>query len=207
MRGCGRSIICSVRTDWLIEVLPLVHERALPDGFFYLTPKLYSIGAAAFDISDDRAASRLYRNAKALELLCETLDCWRGGELTPQSPNTSLSLSDCRRLMQARALIEEAHHEKLTLGSISRACGLNRAKLTVGFRELFNCTVRELLSQSRLGWAAQQLRLTQRHVALIGYDAGYNNKSSFSRAFSRKFGVSPSDYRTGSATLGEPRPD
>jgi AraC family transcriptional activator of pyochelin receptor len=32
-------------------------------------------------------------------------------------------------------------------------------------------------------------------VGLIGYRSGYQNNASFSRAFCRRFGVPPSDFR------------
>ena len=141
----------------------------------------------------------MYRSAKCLELICETLRAWYGGGLTPLVPGTSLSLADSRRLMQARAIIAEDYREKLTLDSISRACGLNRAKLTRGFRELFGCTVSEFLCEVRLVGAAEQLRLTERAISTIGYNAGYDNNASFSRAFSRHFGVAPSVFRSSAA--------
>jgi AraC family transcriptional activator of pyochelin receptor len=92
-------------------------------------------------------------------------------------------------------MIEERWHEKLTLETIARACGLNRAKLTRGFRDMFACTIAEALAEQRLRQASRMLLTTDKPVSSIGYENGYLNNASFARAFSRRFGVSPSDYR------------
>jgi AraC family transcriptional activator of pyochelin receptor len=39
------------------------------------------------------------------------------------------------------------------------------------------------------------LRTTDLPVSSIGYENGYLNNASFARAFSRRFGLSPSDFR------------
>ncbi len=193
--AAGRQIICKLSSEWLAGFAAGETSAEPQTGGFYLSPALFSIGAAALDAAHEGPARFMYRSAKCLELICETLRAWYGGGLTPLVPGTSISLADSRRLMQARAIIAEDYCEKLTLDSISRACGLNRAKLTRGFRELFGCTVSEFLCEVRLVWASEQLRLTERAVSTIGYSAGYDNNASFSRAFSRHFGVAPSVFR------------
>ena len=67
----------------------------------------------------------------------------------------AISLADSRRIMEARRMIDQRCHEKLTLDAIARACGLNRAKLTRGFREMFDCTIAEALTERRLQQAQQ----------------------------------------------------
>ena len=102
-----------------------------------------------------------------------------------------------RRIVAARRLIDECWDEKLTLCQIARRCGINRSKLARGFRLLYGCTVTEALLERRLAEARRQLLSTDLPVGLIGYRNGYNNNASFSRAFCRRFGVPPSDLRSG----------
>ena len=99
------------------------------------------------------------------------------------------------RLIEARRILTTRFDEKLTLDLISRAVGLNRAKLTQGFREVFGQTVADCLGEQRLMKAAQDLRSTSRPVSTIGYSAGYLNNASFARAFSKRFGACPTSYR------------
>ena len=73
---------------------------------------------------------------------------------------------------------------------------MNRSKLSRGFRQLFNCSVAEALSERRLERASRMLLTTDLPVGCVGYEAGYENNASFARALGRRFGRSPSHYRT-----------
>ena len=94
-----------------------------------------------------------------------------------------------------RELIDERWNEKLSLEGLAAHCGLNREKLTRGFREMFACSVSEAIAERRLSQASRMLLTTDLPVSSIGYENGYMNNASFSRAFGRRFGVSPSDFR------------
>lgn len=162
---------------------------------YHLPTELRTIALALRDCPMNGEPRQVYRLAKSLELLCETVRAWADGALVPLSPEGDLSCADTQRLVAARRMIDERWHEKLTLDSIARGCGLNRAKLTRGFRELFACTIAEALAERRLGQAGRMLLTTDKPVSSIGYENGYLNNASFARAFSRRFGVSPSNYR------------
>ena len=163
---------------------------------YHLPTELRAIALAVRDTTIEGEARNVYRLAKSLELICETVRMWAEGALVPLAPDGDLSFADTRRLIAARRMIDERWHEKLTLDFIARACGLNRAKLTRGFRELFACSIAEALAERRLGQASRMLLTTDKPVSSIGYENGYLNNASFARAFSRRFGVSPSDYRS-----------
>ena len=136
-----------------------------------------------------------YRLAKSIELLCEAVRLHGERALIPFTADGVLSLADSRRLIAARQMIDDRWNEKLTLDAIARACGLNRAKLTRGFKEMFDCTIAEALAARRLLEASRLLLTTDLPVSSVGYESGYLNNASFSRAFGRHFGRSPSHYR------------
>jgi AraC family transcriptional activator of pyochelin receptor len=165
-------------------------------GRFHLAPELRAIALALRDCPMAPAARNAYRLAKSIELLCETLVRLRDGVLVPLAAEDGLSLADTRRLLAARRMVDERWREKLTLESIARACGLNREKLTRGFRALYGRSIGEALAERRLGQASAMLLTTDKPVSSIGYENGYLSNASFARAFSRRFGVSPSDYRS-----------
>ena len=162
---------------------------------YHLPSELRAIAIAALHSSLEGEMLLVYRGGKALELLCETVRLRRDAALVPMPAGGALSLADSRRLMEARRLIDERSREKLTLESIARECGLNRAKLTRGFREMFDCTIAEALAERRLASASQLLLTTDLPVSSVGYQAGYLNNASFARAFARRFGACPTDYR------------
>ena len=171
-------------------------ELALEDGAVRCLPAdLRTIALAIRDCAYPPAAATPYRLAKSIELLCEMLAAHAAGTLTEVLTPADLSLLDTQRVAAARQLIDQQWQEKLTISQIARRCGLNRSKLTRGFRELYQCTVSEALAERRLAEARRQLLATDLPVGLIGYRSGYQNNASFTRAFGRRFGISPSDYR------------
>lgn len=168
---------------------------SLDSDAFHLPSALRAIVIAIRVTSLSGEARTIYRLGKAIELLCETIRLMNAGELIAIVNDGALSMEDTRRVVAARRMIDERWGEKLTLDKIARACGLNRAKLTRGFREMFNCTIAEAIAEQRLSQAKRMLITTDKPVSSIGYENGYLNNASFARAFGRRFGLSPSDFR------------
>lgn len=162
---------------------------------FFLSEPIADIAGRLLEPSCMASATSTLQLARSIELLCEIIIAIKDSALVPASAAGSLKQRDGQRLVQARQLIDEHWSEKLTLGQIARQCGLNRTKLTRGFRELYRCSIAEALAEKRLGEARRQLLATDLPVGIIGYRSGYSNNASFTRAFGRRFGVSPSDYR------------
>lgn len=162
---------------------------------FHVPQSLRAIILAVRDCQYHAGARLPYRVAKSIESLCELLRLHQIDDLVPFAAAGTLSMADSQRLMVARRYIEDKWAEKITLDTIARACGLNRAKLTRGFRDLFSCSVADAIVEQRLGEAKQMLLVTDLPVSSIGYRCGYLNNASFARAFSRHFGVAPTQYR------------
>ncbi len=162
---------------------------------YHLPSVLRGIVHAIRDSALSGETLQVYRLGKSIELLCETIRLLKVNDLLPLAGESMLSLEDTRRIVAARHMIDERWNEKLTLDKIARACGLNRAKLTRGFRDMFNCTIAEAIAEQRLSQAKRMLLTTDLPVSSIGYENGYLNNASFARAFGRRFGVSPSDFR------------
>lgn len=164
-------------------------------ALFHVPVALRTIALAIRDCDLPEAAATPYRLAKSIELLCDLLRAHGADALVPMSADGALSPEDTQRLLAARRVIDERWAEKLTLDMIARASGLNRGKLTRGFREMFDCTVADAISGQRLGEARQMLLATDLPVSSIGYRCGYLNNASFTRAFVRHFGEVPTRFR------------
>ena len=192
----ARSLSCVVARTALDRLFGWAAEG---DARYHLTTTLRTIALAIAECPFGDAVRDTYRAGKAIELLCETMKALTDEALIPVAGESAMSQADSRRLVDARRIIDEQWSEKLTLDSVARACGINRAKLTRGFRELYRCTVAEAIAERRLIEASRKLRTTDLPVSSIGYASGYLNNASFSRAFGRRFGVSPSEYRGAAA--------
>ena len=197
---------CALEGDGTIRMIFLVARDAcerllgqsldMADGDAFLLPsELRTIAQTIRDCALPEAVAVPYRLAKSIELLCDMLNAYGAGELAPACGSATLSQLDMQRIAAARQLIDEHWHEKLTLCQIARSCGLNRNKLSRGFRELYQCTVAQALAERRLAEARRQLIATDLPVSLIGYRSGYLNNAAFTRAFGRRYGQSPSHFR------------
>lgn len=164
-------------------------------GSYHLNADLRAIALAIRDCEATEAIRTPYRLAKSIELFCELMRLAETNSLIPLGTVGALSTADGKRLLAARHMIDEQWAEKLTLDRIARACGLNRAKLTRGFRDMFDCTVADAIANHRLSQAGNMLLATDLPVSSIGYRCGYLNNASFTRAFARRFGRAPTQYR------------
>lgn len=162
---------------------------------WHLPSDMRAIALAIVDCPMSGEAGATLRLAKCIELLCATFGKLTAKTLVPLDSDGLLSAAEAGRIAAAHRLIDERWHEQLTLASIARACGLNRAKLTRGFRATFAMSVTEAIVDRRLGGARQLLLATDLPVSSIGFRCGYRNNASFTRAFSRRFGIAPTQLR------------
>lgn len=180
-------------------VYPRLSGAAAPGDtsrrLFHLPSDLRAIALALRDTQRTGEAAEIYRAAKAIELISEALVMLAGAGLVPMAVDGQLSRDDALRIVSARRLIEERWNQKLSLDGIASHCGLNREKLSRGFREMFGATVAEAIAEQRLQQASRMLLTTDLPVSSVGYENGYLNNASFARAFGRRFGATPSDFR------------
>lgn len=176
-----------------------IDGHLMPDAdsrsHYHLPSELRAIALALRDCDRTGEAGDIYRTAKGIELLCETWRLVDACALAPLAGDSGLSRADSVRILAVRQMIDDRWNEKLSLERIAAQCGLNREKLTRGFREMFGCSIAEAIVERRLTEASRMLLTTDLPVSSVGYENGYLNNASFARAFGRRFGVTPSDFR------------
>ena len=100
------------------------------------------------------------------------------------------------RLVQAaRAAISENLDRSLNLGEIAARLKVSREHLTRIFRERTGITPQEFAAEERMQYAVRLLRDSFQSCEEIAEQTGYSGAVSFSRAFRRRFGYSPMQYR------------
>jgi transcriptional regulator GlxA family with amidase domain len=85
--------------------------------------------------------------------------------------------------------------EPLTVHGMAARLGLSRSRLEHLFREQTGLPFRATLLDFRLAKAATLLADWSRRIKEIASLCGYSSTASFTKAFRRQFGKSPSDYR------------
>ncbi|WP_276484853.1 helix-turn-helix domain-containing protein [Paraflavitalea pollutisoli] len=109
------------------------------------------------------------------------------------------SASDIDAIVAAREHIMSHLDDPPSLAALARIVGINEYKLKRGFKEVYGNTVFGYLAEARLELARTQLLHTHQAVAAIAVSLGYASPQHFSKAFSRKFGLSPQQWRRQSA--------
>ena len=83
-----------------------------------------------------------------------------------------------------------------TVAALAAAVGLSRAALARRFNEIVGEPPMTFLTNWRLTLAADLLRDPTGNVTSVARDVGYNSPFTFSTAFKRLYGISPSQHRS-----------
>lgn len=101
-----------------------------------------------------------------------------------------------RHLLRAKDLADARYDEPLTVRDMAAAAGLSPAHFSREFARTFGESPHQYLATRRLERAASLLRTTDWSVARICYDVGAQSVGSFTAAFRRVYGKTPTSYRT-----------
>jgi AraC-like DNA-binding protein len=95
----------------------------------------------------------------------------------------------------ALSLIHQAPEKQWTVPALSAAVGLSRSPFAAKFTELVGQSPMAYLKRWRLQVGATLLRDQALPLSTVAERVGYESAATFSRAFTREFGVSPGIYR------------
>ena len=100
--------------------------------------------------------------------------------------------SNRHRILRVQLYIEGHLDEDLSLGQLAEVADLSPYHFHRIFRATIGEGVAEYVRRVRLEAAAIALKATTDSVTNVAFDAGYGSHEAFTRAFRRRFGVSPS---------------
>ncbi len=80
-------------------------------------------------------------------------------------------------------------------GTLSALAGKSPEHVNRTLKELFGVTATQYIHEVRLNRASHLLRMTDRPIASVALDCGYENLGYFYRRFVGKFGLAPRKYR------------
>jgi len=137
---------------------------------------------------------KLYLEAKGIEILAYY------AEKLLDLPNDSqqiinLKSDEINRIYYAKEILFKNFQNPPSLINLAKLVGLNDYKLKVGFRHCFGNTVFGCLHDYRMEEAEKLLKTKKLNINQVAGCVGYASVTSFSSAFRKKFGVSPSRYR------------
>jgi AraC-like DNA-binding protein len=163
------------------------HATALPEASYATVNDILTCSLSDY-------ARTAYLQAKAMELVALMLHALTTEDAAFQN-SPKLSLRDVSRILQAQEVLQERWSEPMTLEALATRVGLNRSKLAAGFKEVFGVPVNAYWRDLRLVAARDLLRAQGLTVTDVASRVGYSEISSFTRAFTAKFGISPKMMR------------
>jgi AraC-like DNA-binding protein/mannose-6-phosphate isomerase-like protein (cupin superfamily) len=98
-------------------------------------------------------------------------------------------------IAEALTLMHGRPGEPWTIATLAREVGISRSSFAARFRTAMHTSPIAYLARLRLAQAAGSLTTSTRSLAAVARAAGYDNESSFSKAFARHYGQAPGQYR------------
>jgi AraC-like DNA-binding protein len=175
LAGLPRVVRVSIRTD--------AAGKWLEDSILHAVERV-AAAAPGSDVILARLAEVLF--AEALQRYLSQLPRGRTGWLAGAGdPTVGRSLAALHR--------KPAH--PWTLDELATEAAVSRSALTERFARYLGQSPMAYLADWRLELGAEALRTTSRSVLQIATDVGYESEAAFNRAFKRRFGQPPAQYR------------
>lgn len=84
----------------------------------------------------------------------------------------------------------------VSLAQLAEEHGISVSHLQKMFKQVYGVPVYHYIKEYRLEQAAVELVRSAKPITQIAQNAGYDNASKFSEAFRKRYGTTPSQYRT-----------
>jgi AraC-like DNA-binding protein len=99
------------------------------------------------------------------------------------------------RLCRARDLLRDWEDEPLSVIAVARASGLTRFHFIRLFKAIFGETPHQYRSRAQIEKAKHLLILSDLSITHVCMAVGFSSLGSFSALFSRRVGMSPSEFQ------------
>lgn len=180
------------RADKLLHQCGFSHnKRILP------SPETEVVNSLIDDMLDHRAmtpAGDLYRESCLLRTLSVLTS--KHQEETALETKKKYTYSTGIYTELAVNYIKNMYMHGITVGDIAENVGISRAHLNQSFQKELGLSAQKFLIDFRMHRAANYLASTPLSVKEISNLVGYEDQLTFSKAFKKKFGMSPLNYRT-----------
>lgn len=199
-RGSIKSII--VHFDR--ELLRLVFEGAKPTLWKELEIPVtqYVVQSAAGQLvkSYFEGIARLFDHSKALTDTLLKLKLQEIILLLLQTDNGENVRNIIKSLFSERTFTfrELVNAHIFTSATIEDLAVLTNCSLSTfkrRFKQIYNTAPGKYISEKRIEKVAHLLKVSDDAISSIGYESGFDSPEHLSRAFKKKFGLSPSEYR------------
>lgn len=116
--------------------------------------------------------------------------------LKVQSEFLQTTTSHKEKIQQVRNYLEENFSSQISLDQLAEIFYINKYYLTRIYKETYQQTINQTLTQLRITKAKELLRYSELSMVEIAVSCGFQDASYFSKVFKKIEGESPQKYRT-----------
>lgn len=109
--------------------------------------------------------------------------------------NEVLLHSNYDKLKTALYHVQNSYAQNITINQAASLCGFSESHFMKLFRELTGMSFTAYLVNYRLELSTKQLIETNQKIIDVATNCGFNNHSYFTRAFQKKYGLTPAKYK------------
>lgn len=107
-----------------------------------------------------------------------------------------LTRQDIESLLSIRSILQEDPGQHTSIAALAAKTGMNRFKLTSGFKKFFNQSIHQYQIMLRMELAQRLLLTSDKPMKEIASICGYNRTENFSHAFKKYYGRVPSSVKS-----------
>ncbi|MFC3159812.1 AraC-type DNA-binding protein [Chryseobacterium arachidis] len=160
-----------------------LHKQTPP----YITVEMHMILREIISSSKKGVMQKLFVEAKIIKLLIlmfEQFDEKNTVEETPRIPS------------MIKKFVDENYNKNIKVEEIGKLIGINQNKIRKEFKAQYHVTVSDYIADLRMLKAKKLIINKEIMIKEIAIECGYEYVQNFTRAFKKKFGVSPEKLRT-----------
>ncbi|MGD0050928.1 MAG: AraC family transcriptional regulator [Vulcanimicrobiaceae bacterium] len=190
---CGNLRFEDVSTDLLLSILPpIIHVRKQGSGFASWLAA--TIEHARSELDAGHAAAEVVVARIADLLFIHAIGTYLEDNAQTASSGWLGALRD-RQIGPALALLHEHPERTWTVESLADELGISRSAFAARFAQLVGEPPLRYLSRVRLNAVASRLSSSDEKMSAIATSLGYESVSGFNKAFKKRFGLTPGEYR------------
>jgi AraC-like DNA-binding protein/quercetin dioxygenase-like cupin family protein len=115
--------------------------------------------------------------------------------LDQQNTYPDLSLTERERINAVIAYIVENFQTNISLANVAATANMTAPAFCKYFKKISRKTFIEAVTDYRIDFALKQLVHTEKSIAQIGFESGFNDISNFHKTFKARMRLSPLSYR------------
>lgn len=152
----------------------------------YMTVEMRMILKEILSYSKKGVMQKLFIEAKIIKLLILIFEQFHEKNTKANKPRIPLII---------KKYIDENYHKPLTVEEISKIIGINQNAVRKEFKAQYHTTISNYISELRMLKAKKLIINKDILIKEIAIECGYEYVQNFTRAFKKKFGVSPEKLR------------